>query len=218
MNDAVMRPAVFLDKDGTLIEDVPYNVDPDLMRLSLGAREGVGLLREAGCALVVVTNQAGVARGLFGEDALSAVRGKLEELLGVTLDGFYSCPHHPEGTVPEYATQCDCRKPKPGLIERAARELGLDLSRSWMVGDILNDVEAGSRAGCRTVLVLSGGETEWVGGPHRTPTFEAADVLEAAEFILAADRAGTPAASAPSPRPSPTRGEGESETRATQPA
>lgn len=184
-----MRGAVFLDKDGTLIDDVPYNVDPELMCLSKGAREGVRLLREAGYALVVVTNQSGVARGLFKEETLPAVRAKLEDLLGLTLDGFYSCPHHPEGTVPKYSVECDCRKPLPGLFQQAARDLDLDLSRSWMVGDILNDVEAGSRAGCRTILVLSGGETEWVKGPHRAPTFEADDMLGAARLILTASEA-----------------------------
>ncbi|WP_211238298.1 D-glycero-alpha-D-manno-heptose-1,7-bisphosphate 7-phosphatase [Deinococcus pimensis] len=181
------RRAVFLDKDGTLVVDVPYNVDPARVTLAPGAREGARRLHEAGYALVVVTNQSGVARGLFEEDALRAVEERLTELLGVPLAGFYFCPHHPEGLVGRYRVECECRKPRPGLIERAARELNLDLARSWMIGDILHDVEAGNRAGCRSVLVLTGGETEWLPGPHRAPTFTATDVGHAAELVLASE-------------------------------
>lgn len=186
MNPA--RPAVFLDKDGTLIEDVPYNVDPARMKLSPGAREGLALLRAAGYPLVVISNQAGVARGLFPGSALEGVWTRLEELLGLTFDGIYFCPHHPQGSVSKYALDCDCRKPHPGLILQAARELDLDPARSWMVGDILNDVEAGSRAGCRTVLLDNGNETEWLGGPHRTPTLQVPDLLAATEAILNHER------------------------------
>lgn len=184
-----MRRAVFLDKDGTLVEDVPYNVDPALIRLLPGAGEALRALQAAEFALVVVTNQSGVARGLFPESALGGVEARLRELLareGVTLAGFLACPHHPDGSVPEYARECGCRKPGPGLLRRAAEELNLDLSASWMVGDILNDVEAGQRAGCRTVLLDTGGETEWVPGPQRTPHHTARTWAEVAAFILAA--------------------------------
>jgi D,D-heptose 1,7-bisphosphate phosphatase len=187
------RPAVFLDKDGTLIEDVPYNIDPERIRLSAGAEEGLRKLHQAGYALVVVSNQSGVARGLFAEDALAGVRQRLEELLaafGVPLAGCYWCPHHPGGSVARYALACDCRKPAPGLILQAAREHGLDLARSWLIGDILNDMEAGHRAGCRTVLLDNGHETEWVLTPERTPDRRAADLAEAAEVIVAADKVG----------------------------
>nr|WP_246350995.1 HAD family hydrolase [Deinobacterium chartae] len=183
------RPAVFLDKDGTLIEDVPYNVDPRRIRLMRGALEGLSALQRAGYALVVVTNQSGVARGLFAEEALGAVEARLRELLacaGVSLEGFYACPHHPEGRLSAYALECACRKPRPGLLLRAAEELGLDLAASWMVGDILHDVEAGRRAGCRALLLDTGGETEWVPGPLRTPHAVADDLREAARIILAA--------------------------------
>ncbi len=183
-----LRPAVFLDKDGTLVHDVPYNVDPALVRLLGGARDGARLLRAAGYALVVGTNQSGVARGFFTTEQLGPVRARLEDLLGLPLDGFYWCPHHPAGHVAPYATTCGCRKPLPGLMLRAARELGIDLARSWMVGDILHDVEAGSRAGCRTALLLNGGETEWVTGPHRQPTLLAEDLADAAKSILDASR------------------------------
>jgi D-glycero-D-manno-heptose 1,7-bisphosphate phosphatase len=177
------RPAIFLDKDGTLIDDVPYNVDPARVRLTRGAREGAAALQAAGYALVVVTNQSGVARGLFAPDALLAVRARIEALLGRGFDGFYWCPHYPAGAVHEYAIVCGCRKPQPGLLTRAAGELGLDLARSWMIGDILSDVEAGCRAGCRTALLGAVPDALPL-EPQRTPTLVASDLGEAARRIL----------------------------------
>jgi D-glycero-D-manno-heptose 1,7-bisphosphate phosphatase len=188
--------AVFLDKDGTLVEDVPYNVDPARIRLTRGAAEGLRRLRDAGYRLVVVSNQSGVARGYFPEAALDRVWRRLTDLLaagGVPVDGFYYCPHHPDGAVAEFTRVCDCRKPGTGLVLRAAQDLGLDLRRSWLVGDILDDIEAGHRAGCRTVLLVNGNETEWVLSPARQPQHTAADLNEAAGIILAADRIATPA-------------------------
>jgi D-glycero-D-manno-heptose 1,7-bisphosphate phosphatase len=182
----VARPAVFLDKDGTLVEDVPYNVDPDQIRLTDGAADGLHRLANAGFGLLVVSNQSGVARGFFAEAALGAVEARLRELIApATLLGFYYCPHLPEGVVSEYAVACGCRKPRPGLLERAAREHDLDLDASWLVGDILDDVEAGRRAGCRTILLDVGHETEWRAGPERTPHACATSVRDAAELILA---------------------------------
>lgn len=184
--------AIFLDKDGTLIDDVPYNVDPALIRLSWNAGPALQLLQEAGYRLIVVTNQSGVARGLFTEAALEAVHARLIELLaqyGVQLDGFYYCPHHPDGAVNRYAIACTCRKPMPGLLMRAASEHGIDLTQSWMIGDILNDVEAGHRAGCRSLLVDNGNETEWDQGPLRTPEFSVPDLYAAAALIVDQDRA-----------------------------
>src|SRR5690242_11813204 len=181
--------AVFLDKDGTLIEDVPYNVDPAQVRLAPGAAEGLPRLHAGGFRLVVVSNQSGVARGLIAEEALGAVRDRLRDLLaelGVPLGGFYYCPHHPEGVVTRYAVACRCRKPAPGLILDAARAHGVAVGKSWFVGDILDDVEAGRRAGCRTVLIDNGNETEWVLTPSREPHWRAADLAAAARHILAA--------------------------------
>lgn len=183
-----MTPAVFLDKDGTLVEDVPYNVDPDRIVLTPGARDAAVALSAAGYLLVVVTNQSGVARGLFGEDALSPVEHRLGELLGVSLAGFYACPHHPGGSVPAFAIDCTCRKPQPGMLRRAARDLNIDLAASWMVGDILNDVEAGRAAGCRTILIDNNNETEWIEGPLRTPHLWASGMAEAAHAIIAQKR------------------------------
>lgn len=182
--------AVLLDKDGTLVEDVPYNVDPGRIRLAAGAADALPRLHAAGYGLIVVTNQSGVARGYFAEAALEVVERCLRELLaevGVPLAGFYYCPHHPDGSDPTYAVVCECRKPEPGLIARAADDLGIDLARSWFVGDILNDVEAGRRAGCKTILVDNGSETEWVLNMWRRPDYVVADLAEAARAITTAD-------------------------------
>ncbi len=182
--------AVFLDKDGTTIIDVPYNVDPVRMTLAPGAAEGLPLLHRLGYRLVVVSNQSGVARGHFAESALAAVEVRLRSMLaelGIPLAAFLYCPHHPDGQVPQYAIACECRKPSPGMLLKASRELGIDPTRSWMVGDILNDVEAGRRAGCRTILIDNGNETEWILTPDREPHYRAADLAEAARIIAAED-------------------------------
>ncbi|WP_199724756.1 D-glycero-alpha-D-manno-heptose-1,7-bisphosphate 7-phosphatase [Noviherbaspirillum saxi] len=182
--------AIFLDKDGTLVENVPYNVNPGLIELSWHAGQALQLLQHMGFALFVVTNQSGVAKGLFTEAALDPVHERLSELLaqyGVTLSGFYYCPHSPDGVVSRYAVPCTCRKPMPGMLYRAAREREIDLSQSWMIGDILHDVEAGRRAGCRTVLIDNGNETEWNESPLRTPDLKAPDLYAAASMIAAVE-------------------------------
>ena len=187
------NPCVFLDKDGTLVEDIPYDVDPGLIRLSAGAAAGLRLLHAAGFRLIVISNQSGVALGRFPESALAGVHARLEELLadvGVPLAGFYYCPHHPQGQLPGYTQACLCRKPQPGLITRAAWDHEIDLAGSWFVGDILDDVEAGHRAGCRTVLVDNGHETLWQRSPLRWPHHVATSLADAALRIIAADRSG----------------------------
>ncbi len=178
--------AVFLDKDGTLIKDVPYNINPDLIELTQGAIEGLLLLQALKYQLIVISNQSGVARGYFGESELVGVREHLFKLLleqGVKLDGFYYCPHHPDGVVTEYGIICDCRKPEPGLILRAAGDRNINLQQSWFIGDILNDVEAGHRAGCKTVLIDNGNETEWQLSPMRIPHHTVSDLAAAAQII-----------------------------------
>ncbi len=180
--------AIFLDKDGTLIENLPYNVDPAAIRLMPGAAEGLRMLIAAGYRVIIVSNQSGVARGYFREEALRGVEARLRDLLAVydvPLAGFYFCPHHPVGIIAEYAVQCTCRKPEPGLIFRAACEHSIDLSQSWLVGDILNDVEAGRRAGCKTILIDNGNETEWILSRERLPHHVVADLTEAARVITA---------------------------------
>jgi len=183
-----MMKVVFLDKDGTLINDVPYNVDPDLIILQERAVKGLQKLQGAGYKFIVVSNQSGVARGYFKEQALVNVREKLAQLLAanqIALEGFYYCPHHPEGKNKAYAVACQCRKPMPGLLLRAAQEHQIDMQSSWMIGDILNDVEAGNRAGCRTILIDNGGETEWIkDSPLREPEATFYNIDEAADYIL----------------------------------
>jgi D,D-heptose 1,7-bisphosphate phosphatase len=180
--------AIFLDKDGTLVENLPYNADPTRMRLMPGVCYGLRALSDAGYALVVVSNQSGVARGYFSEAALVEIARQLDNLLeeqiGVRLAEFYYCPHHPEGVVSRYILACNCRKPAPGMLLQAASDLGIDLSQSWMIGDILDDIEAGNRAGCRSVLVNNGGETEWLASDERVPAFIAGSLDEAADYIL----------------------------------
>lgn len=174
-----LTPAVFLDKDGTLIEDVPYNVNPQLVRLVAGAGQALWKLKKAGYKLIVISNQSGVARGLFQQSALLQVSEKIQQLLapfGVMIDDFYYCPHGSNDA-------CECRKPKPGLIQRAVNEHGIDPKRSWMIGDILHDVEAGNRAGCHTIHVDNGSETEWQPGEYRQPDKTAGSLREAAEII-----------------------------------
>lgn len=184
------KKAIFLDKDGTLVEDVPYNINPDLVVLTPGAAEGLRLLQKAGYELIVITNQSGIARGFFPETAIESVETCLQQRLaeiGVFLKGFYYCPHHPDGVVPTYAIACDCRKPRPGLLKRAAKEHGICLEQSWFIGDILNDVEAGRTAGCRTVLIDNGNETEWELSQQRLPHHIVNNLLDAALLITAID-------------------------------
>jgi D-glycero-D-manno-heptose 1,7-bisphosphate phosphatase len=181
------RRAAFIDKDGTLIRNVPYNVDPARVALLPGVIEGLCLLQAAGYALVVVSNQPGVALGLFDYGALRTVELRIDALTaeaGVAVMAYAWCPHHPAGVRAAYAGTCDCRKPAPGLLIEAAARHALDLQASWMIGDILDDVEAGHRAGCRAVLVDRGGETQWKGGPGRTPDAIVDRFDEAAAFIV----------------------------------
>lgn len=185
--------AVFLDKDGTLIEDVPYNVDPALIRLSPFVIEGLQILQQLGFSLFIVSNQSGLAKRLFSKYELRMVWRRIDAMLtehGIILNAFYYCPHEANDLY------CTCRKPMPGMLHRAAADHRIDLKRSWMVGDILDDVEAGRRAGCRTVLINNGNETEWLMSPMRKPHIAAGNLHLAAMAIAASIDAG--AAEAPS--------------------
>jgi D-glycero-D-manno-heptose 1,7-bisphosphate phosphatase len=144
-------------------------------------------LQQNGYLLVVVSNQSGVARGYFAVEALKDVEITLNELLSkqdIWLSGFYYCPHHPEGIIKQYAVDCDCRKPMPGMLLKAAADLDINLDKSWMIGDILNDIEAGNRAGCQSILIDNGNETEWIMNEWRTPQIKAKSINAAAEHIL----------------------------------
>lgn len=191
------KPAVFLDRDGTIMREAEYLSDPAGVELLPGAAEGICRLRQAGFAAVVTSNQSGVARGYFDEAAVGRVNARLAELLaaaGAGLDGVYYCPHYPGASVAKYARVCDCRKPAPGMLLAAARDLGLDLGRSWVVGDKAADIEFGSRQGLKTILVLTGygaktrEEGFAAGGPK--PDFIAEDLAAAARQILEASGHG----------------------------
>jgi D-glycero-D-manno-heptose 1,7-bisphosphate phosphatase len=177
--------AIFIDRDGTLVHPRHYPTRPDALILYDGVAPELRRLQDAGYRLILITNQSGLARGLFGAEALDRMHRHLEDELarrGVRLDAIYVCPHHPEGAIAQWAVDCDCRKPRPGMLRRAADDLDLDLARSWFVGDILDDVEAGNRAGCRTVLVDLGTERPPTRSIRR-PNFVARDSAHALRII-----------------------------------
>lgn len=175
--------AVFFDKDGTLIRDVPYNVNPDLIKLNKSAAELVRAAKAFGFRVFVVSNQSGVARGMFEESDLAAVWARLNRLCAVEFDGFYFCPHHASGVVERYKISCDCRKPAPGMLLRAAREHNLDLPNSWMIGDALSDVEAGRQAGCQTILLDHNDAIKHSANKNRQPHFTIKNLIEAVTII-----------------------------------
>lgn len=186
--------AVFLDRDGVIVPDDDFLVDVSKVRLLDGVPQALRRLDAAGVALVVITNQPIIARGLATEDEIvtinEAIRTRIEQSGGPANIRFYFCPHHPHANVEAYRVDCDCRKPKPGLLRRAAAEQGLDLQQSFMIGDRITDIVAGAAAGCKTVMVLS--------GRHLDPTIVTsvpidasmkadhvcADLSAAAEWIL----------------------------------
>ncbi|MEO6392793.1 MAG: D-glycero-beta-D-manno-heptose 1,7-bisphosphate 7-phosphatase [Pyrinomonadaceae bacterium] len=183
--------AVFLDRDGTISEEVGYLDDPSRFRLLPGSPAAIQLLNENGWKVVVVTNQSGVARGFFAEEMVVQVNELMRSKLaaaGARLDGVYYCPHHPTSGAAPYVSDCDCRKPKPGLLFQAAQELDIDLSASWMVGDRYGDVAVAPAAGVRSALVLTGyGRDEWeaLGRVWKhEPELVAEDLLEVARKIV----------------------------------
>ncbi len=186
-----MRPAVFLDRDGTINEQMGYINHIDRFHLLPRAAQAIRLLNEQGIPVVVVTNQSGLARGYFPESLLSAVHKKMAEELaaaGAHVDGIYICPHHPEAREERFRVACACRKPQNGLFLQAARELDLDLSRSYVVGDRWSDLKAARSCQARGVLVLTGygkGDYEYIGPTQEIqPDFVAEDLLGAVKWIL----------------------------------
>ena len=185
------RPAAFIDRDGTLTEEVGYVNHPSRLKLLPRSAAAVRRLNLAGIAAVVATNQAGIARGYFSQDVLHATNQLLVEQLkeaGAHLDGIYVCPHHPREGEPPFRTDCDCRKPKPGLLLRAAADLDLDLGASVVVGDKASDLAAARHAGARSILVLTGyglGEWEYRRAQFPvTPDYVATDLWDAVEWIV----------------------------------
>jgi len=177
-NNAEPRPAVFIDRDGTLIEDLDYLADPAKMRVFDFSREALELLRDQGYLIIVVTNQSGVARGLLTESDVRSVHSALGESLAGLIDAYYFCPHGPNDG-------CRCRKPAVGMIEDALSEHSIDIVNSWMIGDKQIDIETGFNAGMSTALVMTGYGELHVRELDRMPDVVADNVLEAAKEILA---------------------------------
>ncbi|HEX8493609.1 MAG TPA: HAD family hydrolase [Pyrinomonadaceae bacterium] len=184
------RRAVFMDRDGTISEEVGYVNHPSRYRVFPYSAEAVRRLNRAGWLAILVTNQAGVARGYFSEEVIEAVHDVLESELekdGARLDAIYYCAHHPSVGHPPYRFECDCRKPKPGLIRRAAVDFEIDLAESWMVGDRYSDIELARNAGVHAAFVLSGyGRGEWEyqrSAWKHEPDLVAEDLLQAVERI-----------------------------------
>ncbi|MBI4868502.1 MAG: HAD family hydrolase [Candidatus Wallbacteria bacterium] len=174
---------MFFDRDGTLtVDGEGYVGDPARVELQPGAREAVALLKGAGALLFVATNQSGVARGFYGEEAIGRVQARLEELLGVRFDACYYCPHHPSEGQPPYRLECRCRKPEPGLLERGLAEWSLEARRCYLVGDTERDLVAGRRAGLRTVFFMNGSNVEPSGDLR---DFSTDSLVVAAEWIAA---------------------------------
>jgi D-glycero-D-manno-heptose 1,7-bisphosphate phosphatase len=186
-----MRPAVFLDRDGTINEEMGYLNHIDRFRIFPCAPTAIRKLNEAKLPSILTTNQGGVARGYFPESLVHEIHARLQEELAscqARLDAIYYCPHHPEGKVEAYRQKCECRKPTPGMLHRAARELNIDLSSSFMVSDRYQDLSMAFKVGARGVLVMTGygrGEHLYLRGTwHRQPDYVAADLLEGIDWIL----------------------------------
>jgi histidinol-phosphate phosphatase family protein len=189
------RPTVFLDRDGTVIEHVHFLADPSKVRLLPGAADALHRVAEAGFALVIITNQSAIGRGAITVEQYEAVDAEMRRQLlaeGVTLDGVYYCPEVPGGDDPTVVTHED-RKPGPGMLLRASRDLGLDPGRSWMVGDILSDALAGRNAGCRGSILVRTGKTPVDEVPSGDPPFLVVDDLPAAVNAILGSLDNTPA-------------------------
>jgi D-glycero-D-manno-heptose 1,7-bisphosphate phosphatase len=183
-----MKPAVFLDRDGTLIEDVGYLDALNRIDVFPWTVDAIRALNRAGLPVVVVTNQAGVARGFFTDAFVEETHRHLEARLaagGAHIDAYYYCPHHPNGKVAAFARSCDCRKPGPGMIHNAARDLGLDPARSFVVGDTWLDIGLARAVGARGILVRTGAGAAWEARPVEGLAADAvADNLAAAVSVI----------------------------------
>ena len=187
MSGKTARRAVFLDRDGTINEEVNYLHRAEDFAFIPGVPEAIRRLREAGFLVIVATNQSGVARGYFSLEAVEELHRHIQAQLaaaGTTVDGFYICPHHPTSGVGAYRIDCDCRKGNPGMLLQAARDYHLDLGASYMVGDKAADMEAGRRAGCRSLLVMTGYGAQESTSPGAADVPHCRDLPEAAELIL----------------------------------
>ena len=186
-----MKKAVFLDRDGTVNEEVGYLTDLDKLRLIPGASAAIKRLNESGFKVILVTNQSGVARGYFPETHVREAHTRLSEMLGsegARIDAVYYCPHHPTAGDSHFTVDCDCRKPRTGMIDRAVKDLAVDISHAYMVGDKWSDVEFAQRAGVRAVLVMSGFALDDPGNKRaktvKDPDYIASSLAEAVSWII----------------------------------
>lgn len=183
----VKPKAAFIDRDGVINEERNYVHRIEDFVLLPGVAQGLALLRDAGFRLIVVTNQAGIARGYYDQGAMDRLHDHLREQLalqGVALDAIYFCPHHPSGSVKELAFECDCRKPAPGMLLQAAKDFDIDMSASVLIGDKLSDVQAGKRAGVGRVVIVESGHKVEDAAPLQADHV-AADLLAAAQLLTA---------------------------------
>ena len=182
-----MKKAVFLDRDGTINKEMNYLKYPDQIELIPGSVEGIKLLNENDFTVVVITNQSGVARGIIDEEKLPLIKDRLCYLLekkGAKIDGYYCCPHYPDGKIEKYALKCDCRKPKPGMLRRAAEDLDINLKESYVVGDKPCDIELGQNVGAVSIMVRTGyGEPE-AESYEVSPDYTADNLFDAAQWII----------------------------------
>ena len=184
------RQAVFLDRDCVITQEPPhYAHRRDQLALVPGVAEAIRLLNDNGFLVVVVTNQAGIARGFYEEKDMHVFYGAMKEELnkekGAHVDAIYWCSHHPEAVHEKHRCVCDCRKPNPGMILCASRELSIDCASSFLVGDKWSDIEAGSRAGCKTIMVRTGhGQQEFAVRENRSADYHVPDILEAARTVI----------------------------------
>jgi D,D-heptose 1,7-bisphosphate phosphatase len=176
-----------IDKDGSLIPRIPLKAKHESISIEKGMTEGLKMLRKEHFLLIIISNQPGIALGHYKEGEMVQVQNKILQLLKphhISINGFYYCPHHPQGTVKDYSVNCFCRKPQPGLILRAAKDFNIDLGKSWMIGDTLEVMEAGKRAGCQTMLVNNGHETKWDMNDYSMPDQEVNNFRDAALLII----------------------------------
>ncbi len=194
------HPALFLDRDGTINAEVDFLTNPEELHILPGSFDALRDAKALGFRLVVITNQSGIARGLLTEERLGEIHDAFQRALaarGASVDAIYYCPHHPDQGAPPYRTACDCRKPKPGMILRAAEELQLDLGRSFLVGDRMVDIQAGNAAGVPSILVRTGYGAAEVGAcrANDVPVAFVADDLPAAVSHIRAALSATHAVS-----------------------
>jgi D-glycero-D-manno-heptose 1,7-bisphosphate phosphatase len=184
----LVTKAVFLDRDGVITQEPPhYAHRPDQMTLIPGAGDAIRRLNDSGFMVIIVTNQAGIAYGYYQEKDMLSFNRTMSEALSQSrarIDSVYFCPHHAEAKIEKYRLDCDCRKPKPGMLLKAVKEYGITLKNSFMIGDKLTDIEAGNNAGCKSILVKTGYGIETAQNIQTPYEYLANDLYDAVRFIL----------------------------------